>query len=378
MHRKTLFSIRWAAAALTAAALAAAPVAAQDAETAPQASVVGVDTVVVQPLAQTVPVLGRLVAARAGVVAARIGGAVGAFHVKVGDRVEKGDVIAQLVKDRLEQQRALRRAEAEQSDAALHTAKTRVALREQELKRLEGLRKSAAFSQARFEDKRIELAQAKSALAEAAAAQTRAAVNVKLAEIDLADADVRAPYTGVVSIRHTEVGAYVAVGAPVVGLIDGEHLEIEADVPGDRVGGLAPGTALNAVLADGTRGQAAVRAVVPEENPRTRTRTVRFGSTFDAATGRLAANQSVTLSVPAGAVRDVLTVHKDAVLTRKSSTLVYTVADGKADIRPVQLGEAVGNRFQVLGGLAAGDVVVVRGNERLRPGQPVQPAPAKK
>lgn len=359
-------------------ALFCAPVAvAQEKNATPPASVVGVDAVVVQPLAQTVPVLGRLVPARAGVVAARISGAVAEFPVDVGDTVKKGDIIARLVKDHLIQLRALRQAEKDQADAALKTAKTYVTLRKQELKRLADLKTSAAFSQARFEDKGLELEQAKSAQAEAAAARARTAANLKLAEIDLANAEVRAPYDGVVSKRHTEVGAYLNTGSPVVNLIDGAHLEIEADVPADRIAGLAPGTVVSARLADNTHGEAVVRATVPEENPRTRTRAVRFGSTLDATATLLAANQSVSVHIPAGAAHDVVTVHKDAILNRKGATLVYVVVDGTAQIRPVRLGEAVGPRFQVMDGLKPGDLVVVRGNERLRPGQAVRAAPTK-
>jgi len=58
---------------------------------------VGVDSVITEPLRQTVPVIGRFVARQTGVVAARINGPVGEFRVEVGDRVEKGDVIAMLV-----------------------------------------------------------------------------------------------------------------------------------------------------------------------------------------------------------------------------------------------------------------------------------------
>ena len=43
------------------------------------------------------------------------------------------------------------------------------------------------------------------------------------------------------------------------------------------------------------------------------------------------------------------------------------VSDDIASIRPVQLGDAVGSRFEVLSGLEEGELVVVRGNERLQP-----------
>ena len=130
------------------------------------------------------------------------------------------------------------------------------------------------------------------------------------------------------------------------------------------------------MLTDGMKAAAVVRAVVPRENPQTRTRVVRFVLTDAGDLPPLAANQSVTLTIPAGARREVTTVHKDAVLNRGGGTQVYVVAEGKADIRRVRLGEAVGSRFIVKDGLKPGELAVVRGNERLRPGQPVRDASA--
>ena len=97
---------------------------------------------------------------------------------------------------------------------------------------------------------------------------------------------------------------------------------------------------------------------------------MRFVPEFD-SDGGLAANQSATVHLPAGTPRTVVSVHKDAVINRRGKTLVFLVIDGAAQIRPVSLGEAVGGRFEVLGGLKPGDIAVVRGNERLRPGQKV-------
>jgi multidrug efflux pump subunit AcrA (membrane-fusion protein) len=159
----------------------------------------------------------------------------------------------------------------------------------------------------------------------------------------------------------------------VVFLINDKNLEIEAEVPAKRIPGLNPGTTVSFTLVTQKPYSATVRAVVPEENPLTRTRVVRFIPEFIGEINYLATNQSVTLLLPVGKSRQVVTVHKDAVLVRKGKRIVYVVEDGTANIRPVQLGEATGTRFVVKRGLKPGDVVVVRGNERLRPGQKVRP-----
>ena len=64
-------------------------------------------------------------------------------------------------------------------------------------------------------------------------------------------------------------------------------------------------------------------------------------------------------------------MHKDAIVREAGAAFVFVVADGLAEIRPIVLGEANGDRFEVIEGLAVGEQVVVRGNERLQPGQSV-------
>ena len=70
-------------------------------------------------------------------------------------------------------------------------------------------------------------------------------------------------------------------------------------------------------------------------------------------------------------VRQVVSVHKDALLLDGRQPRVYVVTDGTVEMRPVTIGESLGTRFEVTDGLAIGEVVVIKGNERLRPGEPV-------
>lgn len=343
----------------------------------PPATQVVVDAVRTEPLAQTVPVIGRLVPRRSGVVAARTSGPVESFMVDVGDRLKPGDVIAQLDTDVLEAQVALWQAESRQQAAEVKTAESRVGLLRQELDRIKRLKTSAAFSQAALDDKGQEVAIAEGEIAERRAAHQVARANEKLAQIELERAVVTAPYGGVVTQRHTEAGAYVSAGDAVVAMIDPDTLEIEADVPVERIGALDAGVDVTFTLTDGASRAAFVRAVVPDENPLTRTRRVRFTADLPIGVLTLAANQSATVHLPLGQPREVTSVHKDAVLNRSGKVLVYVVGDdGIAQVREVTLAEAIGQRFEVIAGLEDGELVVVRGNERLRPGQAVDPKPA--
>lgn len=355
-----------------AATIFASPALAQDKQGKKSGALVGVDVVVKEQARQTIPVIGRLVTQNSGVVSVLINGVVTKLNVDVGDRVQRGDVLATLAPNSLKWARELRSAEIKIAQADLDNAKAQTNLNRQVLQRLESLRQSSAFSPARFADAVQEVVKAESGAARAEADLLRARANYEIANINLANARVRAPYEGVVSTVNTSVGSYLNTGQSVLTLVDDRHMEIEADVPANRVSGLQPGTMVSYTSGNNTQAFAVVRAQVPSENPLTRTRTVRFSPDVDSLGDGVALNQSVSILIPSGPVRDVVTVHKDAVLNRGGTHLVYVAEDGKAQPRNVKLGEAVAGRFIVLSGLKVGDQAVVRGNERLRPGQDIR------
>ncbi len=366
----------WISKSARRALLSAIVITAASAAAAQNAAPVGVDAVLAEPLSQTVPVAGRFVARQAGAVAARTEGAITEMTVQIGDRVAAGDVVAVLDVDRLSWRRDLARATAREMEGRLAAASSELVKTRAELARLEGIRSSAAFNQARYDDAVQDVAIAEGTAAAAAAVLARERAALKLAEDDLRHGRLKAPYNGVVSRRHTAAGAYVRVGDPVISLVNQDDLEIEADVPYNRIPGLAPGTVVALNLADGSEHQAIVRALGAEENPLTRTRLVRFTPVIDGGEIANAVGESLAVWLPLGAPREVVSVHKDAILKRQGLSLVYVVtAENIAQIRPVELGEAVGTRFVVLDGLAPGEQVVVRGNERLRPGQEVMALP---
>lgn len=350
----------------------AMPAAAQEGATR-----VRVDAVRVEPLSQTVPILGRLVAAQRGEVAARVSGAVQRLEVQVGDRVAAGDLLALVDEGRLRARFDFASARVVAADAQIQAERADLSLLEQERARLSRLRESAAFSPAALEDKAQEIEAAHARIARAQAQLEEASADLALAEKDLVDARIRAPYPGVVTGRYVSAGDYLQTGDPVVALIDDTSLEIEADVPSAQARNLAPDDIVAVTLDDGAHLDARMRAVVPDENPLTRTVAVRLAIGEVAEDVFLATGRSVTLEIPIGDARDVVTVDKDAVLRRPTGDVVFVAADGEAELRRVNVGEAVGARFVVESGLEPGELVVVRGNERLRPGEAIayEPAP---
>ena len=335
-------------------------------------SLVGVDKVRVEPLSQTVPVIGSLIAKQSGDVAAEIGGTVRQIKVAVGDRVEKGQVIAVLEADTRKARAKVLAAELAGQRALLDIAKIELALAKQEMDRQARLKKSNAFNRSIYETRLQNFARAQAQISRAKAAIAAKQAGVAVLDLEISKSMITSPYAGVVVKRKTEQGSYVRSGDAVITLIADDRLEIEANVPALRIGGLRPGLTVNAELADRTKFTAVVRASLPVENPRTRTRPVRFSPIWPKGITRLAAGQSVTLFLPTGKARQVVTVHKDAIVSKRGRNVVFIISDGKAQARNVTLGVSTGGRIEVVAGLKVGDVTVVRGNERLRQGSAVK------
>ncbi|MEM7696530.1 MAG: efflux RND transporter periplasmic adaptor subunit [Pseudomonadota bacterium] len=332
---------------------------------------VDVDPVAIVAVAETQPLIARFVASDESVVATRVPGIVGEVLVRVGDRVAAGDTLATLDTELLTIERDGAEATLAQAEAGLEVALANESLAEQVLARTQRLRGSAAFSQGRADDLAKELARGagEKARAEAALAVARAAVGT--ARYRLNNAVIRAPFDGVVLERLASAGDYLTIGGNVARLMDDGSLEIEADAPTEIVSGLTPGTTISVVMDDGGPGLAKVRAVVPSESPSTRTRPVRLTLTESQSEKALASGQSVTVLAPVGAPREALSVAKDALVQQAGGWIVYAATDGRATPRPVTLGVAIADRYEVTGALEPGDLVVIRGNERLRPGQPI-------
>ncbi len=335
-------------------------------------ALVATEVVELRTLSETSPVFGEVVAQRESAIAARVAGIVDAVEVLVGDTVQPGDVLAvldrQLIAIELEQAEA----SLAEAQAGIEVAQARVVRTEDAFRRIESLSGTAAFSEGRLEDVRGAFAEATGQLAQSQARMLNAQAALERARYNDERASIAAPFGGIVLAVDTEPGQFIQVGAPVARILDTTTLEVQANVPGQFIGGLEPGLSLVGSTEDDTPLTLEVRAILPTEFASTRTRPVRFSANLAELDQRIAVGQSITVLVPTDAPREALTVPKDALTQGASGWSVFVDQDGAATPRTVQVGVAMGDRFEVLGGLEQGDVVVVRGNERLFPGQPIQ------
>lgn len=330
------------------------------------------ETVEERLLAETLPVFGQLVASRDSAVAARVAGIVDEVAVLVGDRVSEGATLAVLDTELAQIELAQALAEIEEANAGIAVAEAQLGRAQDVLDRAEGLRNTASFSAARLDDASSDLAAATGQLNQARARLLNAEAAEQRARYTLDRARITAPFEGVVLSVEADPGQFISVGAPVARVIDIGALEVEAQVPAQFAPAIPDGATVLGVSEAGAPLELKVRAILPTESVSTRTRPVRLSGDFSVLGATLAVGQSITLQVPVSPPREALSVPKDALVQDAQGWTVFVNADGTAQPRPVRIGVAMGDRFEVLAGLSAGEAVVVRGNERLRPGQALQ------
>ena len=329
------------------------------------------DIVEMRRMTETVTVFGQIVAVRESDVATRVAGVVNDVPVQVGSAVSKGDVLARMDTARLEIELASAEAQLSIANAGLEVSLAQADRAGKAFNRAKELTANASISGAQLDDRASTLAEAQGGLAQARARIVAAESAIELSRYNLTNATVLAPFDGIVLDVATQAGQFASSGSRIATLLDTGTMEVEANVPSRFVHALEPGRTVEGRNDAGVSLAMTLRAVLPTEFSETRTRPVRFSLTgVDAS---FAIGQPVTLDVPIGAARDVLVVPKDALVQARGGWTAFVNDAGKASPRTVTIGAALGDTFEVLSGLAPGDEVVVRGNERLRPGQDIAP-----
>lgn len=197
-------------------------------------------------------------------LAARLAAPIDRIRVDVGDRVDKGAVVAEL--ECVDAQNQLERAQSRREElvARKKLARTR-------LERTRRLLEQNAATPDELDEARSEF--------DAAAANLRVEnAAVAAAERDVERCSIEAPFPGVVAARPLQPGSYVQPGTPVIELIDPDAIVLSARVQHDELDALErAGTAT--FVAQEQNYPVRVRRVVPESDPQTRTREVRLAFT---------------------------------------------------------------------------------------------------
>ena len=193
--------------------------------------------------------------------------------------------------------------------------------------------------------------------------------NITIRETDsqLSRCNVRAPFSGVVTLRLRNAGEDVERSTVLAAMTDTENLEVRASVPIRYLPRMVAGEGAEVRLND-LRLEARIRKIIPAANSQSQTFEVRLDLPANAPR-LVAAGQLVSVSLPLSA-NLALTVPRDSVILREDGAFVMRINDdAKAERIAVEVREASGDQIAVRGALQSGDRVAVRGAEALDDGE---------
>lgn len=285
-------------------------------------------------------------------VSAQTQGQIQEILYDVDDFVEKGALLAR-IKD------TEHRARVGQAAADLKAASARLRQAQEEHDRVAGLYRTKNVSESAMDKARAELASAKAELESSTA-------RLEAAQEQLAHTEVRAPYSGIVTQRHVQLGEIASPGTPIMSGISLDELRVAVDVPQSvipavRGGGTDAARRAWVYLPDGTRVESSRLTIFPFADPGSNTFKVRVElPPGEGASDRaLFPGMYVKTSFVVGE-KSELTVPKSAVVQRSEVTGIYVVGEGDhIHFRQIRLGRALDDASVVLAGLSEGERVAL-------------------
>jgi len=285
---------------------------------------------------------GTIEAVNQGTVSAQTSGRVTEILFDVNDFVPAGAVIMRL---RATEQRT----NLAQAQAALREAQAREAEAQTRFRRINDMYERKVVPKATLDEATANRDAAVARLVAAGAA-------VESAHEGVAYTEIHAPYAGVVTKRHVEVGETVRPGTPLMSGLSLQFLRVTVDVPQsivERVRRIRKA----AVYVSGRRIEATRLTVFPIAAAPSNTFRARLDLPENAAD--LYPGMFVKVGFVVGEI-DRLLVPQASLIERSEVTGVYVVDPGnRTSLRQVRTGHRFGDRIEILAGLASGERVAV-------------------
>jgi RND family efflux transporter MFP subunit len=341
-------------------------------ETAPVAIVKGVslETVKSTAVPEVLDVVGSVRARTSAVVSTRIPGSISVLRVREGDRVRKGQLLAQLDAQENQATAAVATAAIDEARRGLDEALSRKKLADTTFDRYQNLFKEQAVTRQEFDVKQTEKDVAAGGAARAESRLRQAQEGAKASTTMSDYTRIIAPIAGIIASKQADLGATVFPGQPLMTIEDEGSYQLELALPENIATRVKPGTALQVTLdAMGVSFAARIAEIVPTADPASRTFVAKIALNQKGLKSGMFGRGAINLGTSANGI----TVPKKAVVEHGALTSVWTVdKDNSVRMRIVKVGRESGERVEILSGLSDGDRVVVTGALKVTEGARVE------
>lgn len=318
---------------------------------------------------QRIASIGTVQSMHSVVLRPQVSGVVTEVSFKEGELVERGALLARI--DDRAIKAALAQAEAEKTSGV---ADLRIA--ELDLSRYTSLRDSAVVSRQTIEQQ--------AALVEKLKANIQASeARIAAQRVQLSFTEIRSPVRGRVGIRHIDPGNLVQAGDQngLVTVTQVDPISIVFTLPQELLPRLRAATGsrnvgVTAYDRDAGAPLAQGRLTTLDNQIDVATGTLRLRAEFDNARGDLWPGQFVTLQLETGTSANATVVPAHAIQQGLDGAFVYRVQNAKAEMVRVETSHLDDEIAVIAEGIVPGDLVVVDGHSRLKPGAAVKASPA--
>lgn len=303
-------------------------------------------------LAPTTQVNGSVVSLNDSKISSQISGEL-QWLAAVGSTVNKGDIIARI-------DPVLLTVELHTAKAGLERLRADLSFREQEVKRFNSLAKRDNTSKARLQE---ELAKRNMLLQDIQAGQA----NLNRAKHNLSQSELRAPFSGTIAARLASKGEFLSAGDQILRLVDTFHREISLNAPMSLLPYIKNEMSVQVSTSFHSE-QVKVNAIVTVGDKISRMVEIRLSVSND----DWIVGMPVTVHLPSAPALSRIAIPRDSLVIKGSDVYVFRIDQSmKAERLDAKIDAIDGDWVAIKIELAEGDQIVIRGGERLMPGQSV-------
>ncbi|MFZ5993529.1 MAG: efflux RND transporter periplasmic adaptor subunit [Thermodesulfobacteriota bacterium] len=327
---------------------------------------------------------GYVVAQRKAAVASKVTGRLVSLTVEEGNRVKKGEIIARLENDDVIAARSQAEANLNAVRYNLEQAKAELNDATVSFERYKNLIGQGFVSRADYDVSDARYRKAAAAVAGAEAAVKAGNAALQSADVAVEYTFIRAPFDAVVLTKNadigdiiTPIGAAADAKAAVVTIADMESLLVEVDVSESNLQMVTTGQPCEIQLdaLPDSRFRGVVHMIVPTAD-RTKA-TILVKVRFVDKDSRILPEMSAKAAFLSREIRDDeqkprTALNPAAVTDRKGKASVFLIKENRAIETPVTLGEKLGDMVEILGGVKAGDRVVLRPLDKVKNGSRIK------
>ena len=336
-----------------------------------RASLVEIEKVKVVKVSEKTNAIGRLVALDPIIVSSKINQEILKVHFKIGDDVKKNDLLFTLASKDIIRNIKQINAELKLEEKTLSLLKEQLSLRASKAKNAKNLKERKIITQDNLDNVNISLLQNKQQIAQREYNIIKLKISLDENKENLTFAKILSPVDGNIISIQAQTGALISKGKILASILANGLNEIETDLRSELASKIIIGSEVN-IINDKTNYKGKVRGIVNSENIRTGTRKVRITLNESLPKSLSASGTRFSLEISIGKSLPRLLIPKDALISRGNKQIVYCFEKGLAKQKLVKIGISVGNKIEILGGLEEGQLVVVKGNENLRPNQSIK------